>query len=113
MVGRRAVIALVGGVVLGGLPSWTLAQVDPAGVVGQWEGQQQGAPGDPTRTLRVERVREHEGRWTAAAHYGVTGRRLVPVEVAATPSPSRRDKSRAGHRTSSPKIQVGNASSTG
>ena len=63
------------------------AQGDLAKVlVGKWEGQLDvsgltGVGFPPERTLIIESVRGESGEWVVEAKFGVTGRRLVPVNV--------------------------------
>jgi len=63
------------------------AQGDLAKVlVGKWEGQLDvsgltGVGFPPERTLIIESVRGESGEWVVEGKYGVTGRRLFPVNV--------------------------------
>ena len=55
-------------------------------LVGKWEGQLDvsgltGVGFPPERTLIIESVRGESGEWVVEAKFGVTGRRLVPVNV--------------------------------
>ena len=66
-------------------PPRSEGQIDaPKILVGKWEGQIQVSrtvSPFPDRTLAIKSVREQEGKWLVEARFGVTGRRLEPVDV--------------------------------
>jgi hypothetical protein len=82
---RLQALALMVGSLIGGPAA---AEIDLAkALVGTWEGEveRMGVTGDPSRdaqrTLVIQAVTSQADKWVGEGRFGITGRRLAPVQI--------------------------------